>query len=135
MQNDPDSQIAYQFYGYLNLAHVLTHKGDNGGLEYSMADLEKSGLIQTKQERKLLEDIAEYESKSVQAIAVIAWIGSLFELCVENGNIREVHTTEFNRNLGKLRGSMATTADISGDTPALSWAVTMVNYALIKHLA
>jgi hypothetical protein len=127
LENDPESQIAYQFYCYLNLVHVLVHKGINKGLEYSMADLQKTNLIQTKEEsRKILEEIGEYESKMAQTKAVVAWMGQLFKLCVAKDNISNNHYQGFYRNLGKLRASLATINDIGGDKPALSWAVTMV---------
>jgi hypothetical protein len=123
LENDPDSQIAYQFYCYLNLVHVLANKGTNKGLEYSMADLEKTNLIQTKEERKILEEIGEYESGYYQTMVVLAWLGQLFKLCVANGNISDTRTTEFYRQLGSLRASLSGAHE---DVPALSWAVTMV---------
>jgi hypothetical protein len=133
LENDPGSQIAYQFYCYLNLVHVLVHKGANKGLEFSMADIEQSGLIRTKQETKILADMEEYECSQVNA--VIAWIGTLFKMCVKNGNINHEYYQEFNRNLGRLRAGAGIAAHMSGDEPPLSWAVTMVSYALIKYLA
>ena len=127
LKKDPDSQIAYQFNRYLNLCHVLIYHGCNESLDFELKDLKACGLIQTKQELEVLELIDTYENKLRQGLAVISWMGRLFQKCVDNGNIDKTHCRVFIQNLFELRGYIiGAQADAATETPALSWAVTMV---------
>ena len=60
LKDDPDRRIAYTFYRYLNLVHIFTYKNiqsDTQQFQFDFDDLERSGLLEGKNERRALEQV------------------------------------------------------------------------------
>jgi hypothetical protein len=98
LKRDPDRRIAYTFYRYLNLVHILTYRKLTDQFNFTYNDLEMSQLLEGKNERSALE-----QGGGNPRDIIICWLGKLMGECYRTKRLTEGFANDTMAQLTQLR--------------------------------
>jgi hypothetical protein len=123
LQNDEDQKIAYRFYRYLTLVHMLQFKGLTEIFQFDYDALENVSLIDSDESVK--ERAALTACRDKDRDGVITWIGMLLRQCIDHGHLPTDQANLLFEQLSRLRGDCVTLHDLLSFQPPISLAILM----------